>query len=96
MSRVRFIAVAWIADEPIPGLVECQIDATDGDSHRLIDKAPLFSSDLAQDSAYPVELELPCEVEAHDETGVSIRLPFGLEDQQGRSTIHVPAWSLID
>jgi hypothetical protein len=67
---------------------------------RVFDKPPIFcrSLDLDRDSAFPVAVELACEILAVDGDVVTISTlkPWDVSTEDGRSEFAVFAWQLIE
>jgi hypothetical protein len=91
-------AVAWVSDEPIPGLVKVELTDADGKTWEFIDKAPMFDPEeiLKPDSHYPVEISLACSRLSEPGTGedsvlISTAHPWGLETVDGNSDFWIEA-----
>jgi hypothetical protein len=93
---IRFIparAVAWVSDEPIPGLVKVELIDAEGSIWEFVDKTSMFDEDdiLRPDSHYPMAIDLACTVlaprgispEAGELVYVSTAQPWGLETTDG-------------
>jgi hypothetical protein len=95
-------AVAWVSDEPIPGLVRVELTDDDGVTWEFVDKAPMFDPDdlLGPDSHYPIEIPLACTLISDSEISpapgsnlvlVSTAYPWGLETVDGTSEFWIEA-----
>lgn len=86
MATARAAAVRWVSDEPQPGWVEVILTDASGRKHSIFDKPPLFdaANRVRPDSAYPIEVDLQCDVEADAGGEVVVRLLHGLESSTGR------------
>ena len=71
--------VRFLGYEPQPGVVACEFVDAENRSHRIIDKIPIFTADLALDerSPYPLSGFLRCEV-----VGM-------LQDSSGRKLVRI-------
>ncbi|CAM4519571.1 hypothetical protein NONI108955_41360 [Nocardia ninae] len=98
MRYVWCQALRWVDDEPQPGLVEVRLNDIHGDEHVFIDKEPIFTPDssLGPQTAYPVRVELGCEVLStrvlHDgrtaHTITTVR-PWDIESVTGQTEFEV-------
>jgi hypothetical protein len=87
------IVIARFVDEHQPGFVECVFVDAFGESHFIVEKAPVVSTeDLWSTSTYPRAGEVACEVVAEwqDEAGQSLarvntERPWGIESTVGAS-----------
>jgi hypothetical protein len=88
---VRARAVAWVSDEPLPGVVRVEMLDGDGRTHVFVDKAPIFdaSNRLRRDSSYPIDVDIACAVVRHVLTDhgrrmlISTAEPWGIETVDG-------------
>ena len=63
MPSLRVQIVRFVDEEPQPGIVESQFSDAQGELHSIIDKVPLFTSDvLWSDSEYPQPGSMECRV----------------------------------
>ncbi|WP_030472912.1 hypothetical protein [Lentzea aerocolonigenes] len=94
-----------MSDEPQPGWVEVHLVDADGAVWSLFDKPPIFDADdrLTPDAAYPVDVELDCEIvsrqvdaSGRDLVTISTRRPRGVETETGRDEFHVAPSQLVD
>jgi hypothetical protein len=96
---IRAKAVRWLADEPIPGLVEVEFADADDQRWRFVDKAPIFDREarLTSTASYPMEVDLACTIvdRTADRVVVSTAEPWGIESVDGRSSFVVRADQLI-
>jgi len=81
----------WVADEPIPGLVEVVLVDGAGHAWTFVDKTAMFESKdsiLLSTSSYPTEVRLACTVvrRTAEAVTVSTAMPAGLETTDGKST----------
>ena len=104
MTRVRCQAVRWVSDEPQPGWVEVQLIDADGAVWSLFDKPPVFDADdrLTPDAAYPLEVELDCEIvcrqadaSGRDLITISTQRPWSVETETGRDQFRVALSQLV-
>ena len=91
---LRACAVAWVSDEPQPGIV--RVELVDGDDNVwvFVDKTVMFEKDSdiwRRDTAFPIEIEIACTVVGRLATTsgerimVSTAKPWGIETQNGES-----------
>ncbi|MEV0294852.1 hypothetical protein [Nocardia sp. NPDC050710] len=68
MTYLKAEVVRW-ADDSFPGFVEIEFRQADDSTVRLVEKAPVLDCEdrLTYDAAYPVTLELGCDI-AHIDT----------------------------
>ena len=68
MAVVACQVVRWVDDEPQPGLVEAQLNDSDGRLWRFIDKEPVFWSQatVSRLSRFPVAAAIRCHVIGHE------------------------------
>jgi hypothetical protein len=96
---IRASAVKWSADEPIPGLVEVELDDADGQLWRFIDKAPIFDAagKLTPTASYPLAVDLACTIidRMGDRVAISTAEPWGLKSVDGQSSFVVRADQLV-
>jgi hypothetical protein len=102
MKSVRLKPVRW-CDDNFPGWIEVELREADGAVARLVDKAPIFddTDTLAPGSPLPTEFRFPCDVLSRDVDSAGnisalVRLQFGLEDRQGRTTFRVNGHDIVD
>lgn len=84
-------ATRWVADEPMPGLVEVTLNDAWGRVWKFIDKAPIFDEHdvLAPDAIYPIEFDVACTVLGFHSIGgqrvakISTADPGGVETVEG-------------
>jgi hypothetical protein len=64
MAWLRCSAIRWVGDEPQPGWVEVHIALADGSIASVFDKPPVLDDGdrLHAGAAYPIELQLACDV----------------------------------
>ena len=87
------VQVVRFVDERFPGWVACEFADADAHRHVLIDKVPIFTTELLDAaSSYPQPGSVPCEVLARwqDTQGrelvrVTIARPVGMESTDGLS-----------
>ncbi|NNH74178.1 hypothetical protein HLB23_30745 [Nocardia uniformis] len=104
MTFVRCVAVRWGGWDPQPGIVEVRLVDVHGVAHRFIHKVPYFGSkpQLGPDTAYPVEVELDCEIldtEFRDGLtvlSVTTERPSDIETVDGRTEFEVSPDQLAD
>jgi hypothetical protein len=88
---VRCHAVAWLSDEPFPGLVQVELQDGEGRSWVFADKAAMFDERgiLRRDSIYPIQLDIACTVlkRLHLASGekllISTASPWGVATENG-------------
>jgi hypothetical protein len=101
MKYLRVQAVRWVADQPIPGIVEVRFRDASGVERVIVDKAPVFDpvNVLTPTATYPIDLGIPVEVvrtcQTTDGEVVEIGLPWGLDEGQ-ELPIQVPVAAPID
>jgi SWIM/SEC-C metal-binding protein len=91
------VQIARFVDEYQPGIVECEFTDAAGRLHRLIDKAPIFTTaTLTADSVYPQPGAVRCKlVRAWQDTNgrrlftVSTADPFSIETGEGLTEFDV-------
>jgi hypothetical protein len=90
VKYLSVLAVRWVDDESIPGMVEVRFLDAQGADRVLVDKAPVFDAGntLTPCAAYPIDLEIPIVVlQSRWSAGVEIaeiELPWGLDDGQNK------------
>jgi hypothetical protein len=63
VPSVRVELVRWVADEPLPGLVEARLVDVEGRAWSFIDKEPIFSADaIGPRDVFPRSGVLNCRV----------------------------------
>ena len=86
------VEITRFVDEYQPGFVECAFVDAFGQSHFIVEKAPVVSTeDLRATSAYPRPGEIACEVvaewqaEGRSVVRVNTERPWGIESTTGAS-----------
>lgn len=87
------VQIVRLVDDHQPGIVECEFNDADGRRHTLIDKAPIFSTELLDaHSKYPQPGMARCTVLRvwNDPVGrelitISTAAPFSIESIEGQS-----------
>src|SRR5215475_11419555 len=92
---VRATATRWVADQPIPGMVEVQFTQHDGSVVTIREKCAVIDRDLNKATSYPAEVLLPAEIIAVSTPAWAVRLLHGVEDINGRTDFTV-SWSLVE
>jgi hypothetical protein len=63
VAEVACQVVRWVADEPLPGLVEAQLTDSDGQVWSFTDKKPIFcSQEVGRLSRFPLAAAIRCQV----------------------------------
>lgn len=57
-------AVAWLTDDPQPGIVLAEFADVHGRAHQLVGKCAYFSGDLLPTSTYPCPTGVRCTIDA--------------------------------
>ena len=96
------VQIVRFVDAHQPGWVACEFADTEGRTHTLIDKVPIFSDeDLDADSAFPRPGVAHCEIlerwrnsEGRELVRISTQRPFDIESADGVSEFVVDARQL--
>jgi hypothetical protein len=59
-------AIAWLTDEPQPGLVLVELADAHDRPHQLVGKSAYFGGDLLPNSIYPGPTSIPCTIDGID------------------------------
>lgn len=87
--RLRCSAVRWVADEPQPGTVEVTFTDADARLWSVIDKYPIFTTDvLGPASAYPVAVAIRVRI-IEDAEPMVISIDVDGVEADGTSTFRV-------
>lgn len=86
---VRATATRWLADDPLPGLVELQFAEHDATVVTIHEKPPVVDVLLDRDTSYPVEVLLDAEIVAAGASAWFVRLLHSVEDLTGRTEFTV-------
>ena len=81
------VIVRKIANEELPGWLECQLVEADGREHIIIEKAPvLFAGPAPRREELPVSARISCTCVEEKESTVKIDTskPFGIESTEGQ------------
>jgi hypothetical protein len=95
LCLVHATAVRWVADEPLPGVVEVQFSGHDGQFVTIHGKCSVIGMDLDAATSYPVSVCLPAEILAVSTPAAFVRLLGGVQDVTGRKDFTI-GWSSID
>jgi hypothetical protein len=60
-------AVAWLTDEPQPGLVLVELADAHDRPHQLVGKSAYFGGELLRNSTYPCPTSIQCTIEDVDD-----------------------------
>ena len=115
LSKIETVPIEWMmkklsvsiirfVDEHQPGWVEAELVDADGESHRFVDKVPIFSErDLVRSDTYPQPGQIRCVAisESRHADGrvvveVSTASPDGVESTTGMSRFMVASTQLSD
>ena len=96
------ITITKFVDKGFPGFVECQLVDAMGQSHAIIEKVPIVTTeDLWLDSSYPREGSFRCEVVKNweDDRGrnlcqIDTSRPWSIESTEGKTEFVVLASQL--
>jgi hypothetical protein len=91
------VQIVRFVDDDQPGFVECEFTDADGRPHRVIDKAPIFTTaTVAADSIYPQPGAVRCRLlgVSQDRDGrrlftISTADPFSIETAEGLTEFDV-------
>jgi hypothetical protein len=91
------VQIVQFVDDYQPGIVECQFTDAVGQPHRLVDKAPYFTSEtLSADSIYPQPGSVRCSLlRVWQDIGgralltISTAEPFSIETGEGLTDFNV-------
>jgi hypothetical protein len=91
------VQIVRFVDNYQPGIVECEFTDADGQPHRLIDKAPIFTTaTLTANSTYPQPGTVRCNLlrDWQDESGrrlitISTAEPFSIQTGEGLTEFNV-------
>jgi hypothetical protein len=86
---VRATATRWVADEPIPGIVEVQFAQHDGSLVTIHEKCAVIDRGLSKATGYPAEVLLPAEIIAVSTPAWAVRLLHGVANTSGRTDFAV-------
>lgn len=88
MNYLRALAVRWVTDD-FPGFVEVAITDATGRTWSLVEKDPVIGAEgiLTPEAAYPIELELECDVisselDTASQPTVTVALRHGIEHEE--------------
>lgn len=102
MTSVRLTAMRWVDADFCPPIVELHLRQADGSIARFEEKEAVVDTGrvLSLDVAFPVELVISREVLDRDVDGSGravalVRLPWQLEDVEGRERFRVLVTDLI-
>ncbi len=104
MKGVRISIIGFIADEPRPGMVACELVDARGDSWLFQEKVPVVTmAQLDAASTYPQPGVIACSLlaEKHDANGqvtlvIDTAQPYGVESCEGKTQFEVKPTSLIE
>jgi hypothetical protein len=95
VDYLRAVAVRWKSDD-FPGWVELAITDAAGRKWLLVEKEPVIGAEgvLTAEVAYPIELELECDVVSHEsdtagQPTLTVTLRHGLEHEECGGTFRV-------
>ncbi|MBM2614757.1 hypothetical protein JIG36_04205 [Actinoplanes sp. LDG1-06] len=96
---MRVEAGRWVERE-WPGWIEVRLREAGGNVALIVDKEPVLFRQDEFDGVFPAWIELPCDVEGWsagegDERIATIRLEFGLEDENGRANFQVSEADIV-
>lgn len=88
----------WVADEPLPGLVEAQLTDSDGRLWNFIDKEPIFCREpLGKSTRFPISGAIRCQIigpviraDGLDVITIDTGSPDGVSSE-GNTIFRVPA-----
>jgi hypothetical protein len=104
MVGVRVSITRYIADEPLPGIVECEFQDAHGRRHSFVEKTAYVSVDILDwQTVYPRPGAIACEIvgRSRDATGreiivIDTECPWGVESVDGSTRFEVLPAALVE